>query len=564
MKKLFYSSGLFFLFFTFLILGLNLAPTVTFIKHSPSDRYFPLMHNNSQDYYFYLSLMREGAQGQWLTTIPFTTEVHTSSLVFSYFLILGKLSQLFGLSMELGYLIVRILGSILFFLSTWFLIKKLKIPYPRLTYLFFLFASPFLKGDSPYLYWWTGIDAIRRSSYLPHHMFGGFLLISTLILIINFIQSGKIKYFIFSLLLIVPILLIHTPSLLILIMILPAAAVGFWIRNLIKANDTSPEISEATDSLPALLRKAIQAETRFTKKTIFILLYSSLGAISMLIFAKLMEGDALWKHALEWEKTLQLSFLNEILGGFGILLPFALIGIVRSIISKNFSYWLISSWFLVPIIFLPLAPLFQISNTRLVQGVPFLPFAILAVVGIDGLIHWELIENLKFKIRNVPKWINKERIILAIIFILFILQTLPTLIWSLKDQFHEYWTTYSNIYLDKRLFRAFDFINQEYEPKTVILASFYTGNYLPAFTHTVSFIGHFGYTYQLERKQESTDNFLSQKLTDREAKEFLKQNNIRLIFQGPEEKIMSPKPLYPDLLKPVFINDIVTVYQAKV
>ena len=563
MGKLHIFRWVFFIFSTALILGLNLAPTITFINHSPPDRYFPLMHNNSQDFYFYLSLMREGAQGHWLTTIPFTTETHSRSLVFNYFLILGKISSLLGIPMELGYLIARIVSSILFFLCAWLLIRKLKIPYPRLTYLIFLFASPFLKGDTPYLYWWTGIDAIRRASYLPHHMFGGFLLILAFYVILQFVERkiSLFRFFSFSLFLLFLMLLIHTPSLLILIMTLPTAIIGYLSRK----NISSLRHGRIT-------KLTIQPFNPLTLTSLFLLLSFSL--ILMLIFAKLMEGDALWKHALEWEKTLQLSFLKEILGGFGILLPFTLIGIIRSILSKNFSYWLVLSWFLVPILMLPLAPFFQISNTRLVQGVPFLPFAMLTAIGIEWIVSVIPTFTLSFEGKaGIQSLMNgssgpasgmtTKNIILIIIFFIFLLQSIPTLIWSLKDQIHEYSTPYSNIYLDKRLFSAFDFINKEYEPGTVTLASFYTGNYLPAFTNTISFIGHFGYTYDLEKKEEITDNFFSQKLNPEEAKEFLRKNNIRLIFQGPEEKRMTTEPLYPALLRKVFNNDIVTIYQAK-
>lgn len=119
---------------------------------------------------------------------------------------------------------------------------------------------------------------------------------------------------------------------------------------------------------------------------------------------------------------------------------------------------------------------------------------------------------------------------------------------------------FGNVYLDNRLNSAFSFINQNFPPKTLTLGTFYTGNYLPAFTHTISFIGHSGYTYNVEEKQKLTARFFESKMTPEEAKSFLKQNKIALIFQGPEEKPLYNNLLYPKILKPVYKKEEVTLY----
>jgi hypothetical protein len=511
------------------------------------------MHNNSADYYFYLSLMRQGAAGHWLTTIPFTTESHRASVVFTYFLILGKLAHVFNLSMEVGYLLARIGGSLLFFTSAWMLIKKIKTPYPTFSYLIFLFASPFLRpvtenGVStitPFLYWWTGIDPIRRASYLPHHMMGGFLLVTLLTVIINFFENKKssspLRFFLITTILLTLILLIHTPSLLIFAITI-SFTIGFFILKKI--------IRDLKENKVFSLKEIAHRDTN--PKIIQLIVILGICLMLMLSFAYYMGLDPLWKHALEWEKTLQLPFAQEILGGFGILLPFAIIGSVLALKKNSFPYLLICCWFLLPLLLLPIASIFGISNTRLIQGAPFLPYSILCTIGIEWAFNY---------IVKIKKTLAKPMMVLVIS--AFLIQSTTTLFWSYKDIIREYWTYYTNIYLDKNLFTAFDFINTNYKPDTIVLSTFYTGNYIPAFSHTKSYVGHFGYTQNLEQKQKEVDAFFSGKLSDKEARDFITSRQITLIFDSEEEKQMHTNPIYPSILKSVYVNSVATIYELK-
>ncbi|MBM3283768.1 hypothetical protein FJY90_06015 [Candidatus Gottesmanbacteria bacterium] len=147
--------------------------------------------------------------------------------------------------------------------------------------------------------------------------------------------------------------------------------------------------------------------------------------------------------------------------------------------------------------------------------------------------------------------------------LLFILFTIPTLSWSLQNQIREYWPIFGNVYFDNRLYHAFAFINQNFPDKTVTLSTFYTGNYLPAFTHTTSFIGHSGYTYNIVQKQAQVQRFFENKMEEQEAKDFVLNNKITLIFQGPEEKPIYKDYLYPKILTPVYDREEATIYTLR-
>lgn len=617
-KKILFSPAVFFLAATALILTLNLTPLVLDLRHTPRGRTFSLVHNNTQDFFFYQSLFNEGAGGAWLTHDPYTTEPHKSSIIFSYFLWLGKIGKTFSLPPAVLYHVLRLGFSLLTLFSVFFLIYFLEIPFPRLTFIFFLFAAPFLHtvpdGSKfitvPYMNWWTGMDPLRRAAYLPHHMIGSFLLVTSVILLVKYFRTAGNKYLLRCLILSLPLSFIHPPSLFILLLILPPTLIIYTVLNFINGKAGKSKLRVLREEeLPAArsLReptggnlptgpafKLFRLKDPFIFKFIGIFIYWLTGlALLIFMFSQTNNGFP-WSQYVSWEKNLQFPLGQEIIGALGFLFPFAVIGTAVSILSKKFEYILVSAWLFIPILFIPLAPRLNLSNARLIQGIPYLPLAILAALGIKGILDISIFmvtniagdsgkgsrsklhsahtqtDVLKRKF-GIPDWrdplhkiINRTRIletlILIIISVFFLIFTCPTLSWSVNDQIREYWPIFGNVYLDNSLFPAFDFINQNYSPGTKTVASFYAGNYLPAYTHTTSFIGHFGYTYNVDQKQELTNEFFNGKMAPDQAENFLVSNKITLVVQGPEEKPMYNNYLYPDLLNPVYDKGGVTIY----
>jgi len=612
MRKLLKSKILFFLITAAFILSLNLTPLVLQFSHSPEGRTFSLVHNNTQDFFFYQSLMNQGAQGSWLTRDSFTSEPHQSSIIFAYFLWFGKLSSFLNIPYPLMYHLIRILFAFLVLLSAYLLLFIFSVPYPRFTYLLFLLAAPLLRTVNDYgnprqveyMSWWTGMDPIRRAAYLPHHMIGAFFLVLSMILILKFVKQQNIKYIIWLSLFAAILAFIHTPSLFIILITLPPALIIYSIVSSLnhEFRDINTPGGDATGGPPSRahlsegqgardggkerqdpLANDKKRETRknnsgnenlefiknlirrlANKNYLLLFIYWFIGLLVLLFMVSQTSSGFPWSQYINWEKNLQFPLDQELFGAFGFLLPFALIGLVKAFLSRKFSYILIASWFAIPILFIPFAPQMGISNIRLIQGLPYLPLSILAVFGMIeiGELIQKLINKLKKKILFLSK-IKSRNILLSwyVIFtLLFFIFTIPTLNWSIKDQIREFWAIYGNVYFDDRLLETFHYINRNFPDRTITLATFYAGNYIPAFTHTTSFIGHSGYTYNLSQKEPLVRKFFESKMTDEEAKQFLQSNHIDLIFQGPEEMILYQGPLYPDILKPIYNNQAAVLY----
>ncbi len=528
---------------TVVILGLNLTPLILQFKHAPFGRTFGLIHNNVQDFYFYQSLMNEGAQGAWLTSNPYTSETHPPTVIFAYFVWLGNLSKTLGFSFALTYHTLRIIFSIIFLILAFKLILYLKTPYPKLAYLFFLFAAPFMHKipdgvkivSVPYMYWWTAVDPIRRAAYLPHHMLAGILLIVIVIILLNFIKKQNPSLMFLAILLSLPLALVHPPSILILLITLPSSMIVFFLQNFKKVTT-------------GFLKPKYQMFS-------YLLLFWVINVILVFVIASQGNSSIIWSKPFNWEKGQQFPLLAELPFAFGILLPLALFGILKLLSNNKYKDTFLVSWFLFPLLLIPFAPQIGISNVRLIQGIPYLSLSILAVWGID--FFREQYEIFADRIRL--KFYMRAKII-GFFLILFLIFTFPTLSWSIKSQIQEYWPIFGNVYLDNRLDNTFAFINNNFPAKTVILSTFYTGNYLPAFTHTTSFIGHDGYTYNMEDKRKLTEKFFAGKMSTEEVKKLIKNNKITLIFQGPEEKPIYNNYLYPSVLTPIFDQNDTTLY----
>ena len=63
---------------------------------------------NTEDGNSYIAKMRQGARGEWLFHLPFTTEAHPGAWLYTFHLLLGKIAAGLGLSFQLAYHLARI------------------------------------------------------------------------------------------------------------------------------------------------------------------------------------------------------------------------------------------------------------------------------------------------------------------------------------------------------------------------------------------------------------------------------------------------------------------------
>lgn len=98
---------------------------------------------NIEDGYSYLAKMREGWRGEWLFTLPYTAEPGAGIFIYTYHLFLGHVARWLGLSLDVIYHAARLLSGFTLLLTAYRLVAHfMEQPHERLlTWLFFVFSS---------------------------------------------------------------------------------------------------------------------------------------------------------------------------------------------------------------------------------------------------------------------------------------------------------------------------------------------------------------------------------------------------------------------------------------
>lgn len=139
-----------------------------------------------QDGYSYLAKMRQGAEGSWLFTLPYTAEPQKGAFVYAFYLVVGKLARLIRIP-DIGmYHVARLGGSVLLLAtSAQFVARFASTPrWRRLTWSLLLFGGGIgwlLSTLNPHYVAYASItpDAFLYSVLFgpPHIIFALFLLI---------------------------------------------------------------------------------------------------------------------------------------------------------------------------------------------------------------------------------------------------------------------------------------------------------------------------------------------------------------------------------------------------
>lgn len=107
------------LLITALVVGLSCLPYAYAYLVTPPDLRFTGLLLNPQDGNSYYAKMFQGARGEWLFRLPFTSEPHEGAFIFTYYLALGHLARLTGLPIPLIYHLARAVNGFLLLLTVY-------------------------------------------------------------------------------------------------------------------------------------------------------------------------------------------------------------------------------------------------------------------------------------------------------------------------------------------------------------------------------------------------------------------------------------------------------------
>ena len=495
----------------FLTIFLNLFSFLSRSWQTPPGRVFTGAQFYTDDYAVYVSYIRQGQEGRFTTVDKFTSEPHPPSLVHEEYLLWGKLTGLFHLSPIFSYHLARLIFGLLFLFLIYFFLKKIfptskEFPQRLLTLILICFSNGFLnKSGQPFLSWLTEADSTQRFAALPHYLIGFSL--SLTIFLWYFSESKNWLWPLFFGL----VLSFVLPSS--FLIVLGTLAVFFI----------------------------------FSKKSFrlgFLLAILFLSFLPSFFYYQRIFQIPPWSHIFAWEKANRPAFnFWEYLAALG---PTAFLFPLGIFAPKEKRRWVIFFFILVGVVFLFaffVADRLNLNPTRFLQFPLYIPFAILTIFGLSCFL--------------------KKPLSLAIFTLVLLVITLPTSFVSLKNQKEMYADFSELIYPTNELKTAFDFLVKNTSPNQTVLTLYQAGNLIPFFAGNKVYLGHLQETLNYPLKVKLAEDFFAGKMTLTQAKEFLSQGKIDLVFLSPQEKSLGGKiEIYP-FLEPIYQSQTITIFKVK-
>jgi hypothetical protein len=144
-----------------------------------------------------------------------------------------------------------------------------------------------------------------------------------------------------------------------------------------------------------------------------------------------------------------------------------------------------------------------------------------------------------------------------------VLVTLPTNLFLVLGHVGAVSQKMSPAFNPGAMVRAVDWLGRHTRPDETVLASFRTGNYIPAHAGNRVFAGHGPETVDSEARQEMVRRFFAATTDDAFRRGLLRDFGIVYVFYGPyEREIGEFQPAEASYLKPVYDEEGSTVYQV--
>lgn len=478
---------------------------------TPKDRYFAGTQFYSDDYAIYVSDIKQGQEGRWAVVNSFTSEPHSSSLVHEEYLLWGKLTGIFGIPPVLSYHLSRLIFGLVFLVMIYlFLLKAFPLPRQSIlrivSLLLICFASGFLdKTGQPYLSWLTEMDISQKFGALLHYLLGFICLLGIFGRV--YARNTKLLYF-FILGLLGGFVL--PSSMIVVVSTLVAFAVIF------------PD------------------DRKYLQKPLLAIIAAGLP---IAIYYRLTFNVFPWNIILDLERINKGPFtLVEFLSALGAISFLAPLGLLAWKNERRLVSFL-STWILVVFGWaFVLADIFGLNPTRFLQIPIYIPLSMMTVLGF--------------------KMIFKKNWLLVVAVGLMIAVSLPTTVKSLKNHLQMYADHSELIYPGKDLMESFGFLDRNTRSGEAVLTLYQAGNLIPFLAGNTVYLGHFQGTINYPQKVEKAGRFFAGRMTVEEAKQFLSEANVNLVFYSPQERSAGGKIDQYTFLSTTYSNATVTIYRV--
>ncbi len=494
-----------------------------------------------EDGYSYLANMNEGAKGLWLFQLPYTSEPHTPTIFYIFYLLLGKFSALSRLSTPLVYHLARLICDAILLVVVYRFIALFTAwrPVRRIAFLLIAFS-----GGLGWLLILTGqvnwlnsapIDLISPEAFTFLILYGfPHLALARALLLLGFICLWR------------PDSTWHLSYALRAGMSWLLA--GFLVPFII--------VVAGAVSLLALIASSIQRrQIQWPAVRAYLLaglIASPIAVYSFIIFS--------------FEPVLSVwSAQNLILSphplhyalGYALIGTFAAIGIVKTWRHHRIDARLLLWLMIVPfLLYIP----FNLQR-RLIESWQ-VPLGFCAAIGLVYAVlpAWSrsrlmkrLTRHRRYTVHGLRSWLLAGIVLLsATTYALALAEQSLRMIAQVDLGFREGAELAALRWLDERV-----------TYNDVILSSYNTGNFLPVVVGARAFLGHGPETAYSDAKRALVAQFYDASTSDDWRREFLRQWPITYVFFGPlERKVGQFNPAQVDYLALAYAQDGYQIYRV--
>jgi hypothetical protein len=302
----------------------------------------------------------------------------------------------------------------------------------------------------------------------------------------------------------------------------------------------------------------------FKKEVIPSLLFL-LFSIPVLLYYRSQFTLPVWNQIAAWEGVTQyiipLKDYAVTIGPTFFLAPFGLLALFFS--KKSFfpklsltNYqlsiillsWILSFFLLIFYSY----PILTISQVRFMQNFIFIPFGILAAVGIIWLANI---------IKSFPRFPISLNTLYFILTTLTIVPSLPAYYRSMQLKFTIFSPNDPLMFPDKPWVEAIRWLGRNSNPDEAVITAWHAGHAIPYLGGNTVYVGHIWATIDRQKKEAKLYKFLQGQMSEEEMKEFLKETTASYLFFGYQEQFHGLKPETIPFFTKIFDNGPVQIYR---
>lgn len=473
--------------------------------------------SNTDDQNVYLAYMRQAHDGRLVFTDQFTTEPQRPWFFHIFFLFLGVFSRLSGLSLILTYHLFRLLcGALLLVVLYLFAARFLESLWARRFFLLFLSLSSGLG--------WLYLLLLRPGGNQPHPPdFGPGVVMPELITFLTLLLN---PLFCFSVLLL-------AGSLLLFMLAIErrsfGLAFGAGLAGMALANVHSYDIIPLALTLFLYLAARGIIQRRFPGPEIALAAIFGIMLAPPLLYQFHLYRDLPVFRLKAEVATLSPPLLQYLLA-MGIPFAFALPGMWIALrrAGKQPDFFLPIAWLAAILISAYLPFPFQ---RKMAEGMQ-IPVVLLAVIFLHGRV---------FEAANCNRQI---RGLLAAAVLIFSFPSngffLQKALRDLQSGGASYYAMLMPpLYLREEQGAALGWLNGRVSADEAILCNNLLGSYLPSRAGAKTYVGHWAETLDYPRKLRLFAEFLSGRMPGSERVKLLREEGIRYLLIGPEERAIA-------------------------